>query len=335
MNKKVIRLTELELERYIGKVISEQQDPNVPELGGDGNKGEIVKSGSGGDGTDSYSRASMSKIRDNQFNNRKDYIKLMGVFNKMSVKLRDIEQSSPKYKDATWVDFDSNTWRNFEESNSKYSSIRVVRKPYLSNNSMSRFMVLFTQTINNVSDVVNEKPILKIGYTPDRGVHTVVTNTYTWPFDVNKVESDFEHMTFQEGATNRQDIQGVKNLSLVRGYDYDPNKRPSYNGVVDKNGYQLKEGKKKIVRLTESELKNYISKVVSENKVIINENNGKIFNDIEEFRMISRRVSQQFEVFEEMVKKGDIRRANEEKEITYKYIVRLINILMLLKVRLK
>ena len=74
---------------------------------------------------------------------------------------------------------------------------------------------------------------------------------------------------------------------------------------------------------------------MNEEKEVINENNGKIFNDIEEFRMISRRVSQQFEVFEEMVKKGDIRRANEEKEITYKYIVRLINILMLLKVRLK
>jgi len=74
---------------------------------------------------------------------------------------------------------------------------------------------------------------------------------------------------------------------------------------------------------------------MNEEKEFMNENNGKIFNDIEEFRMISRRVSQQFEVFEEMVKKGDIRRANEEKEIVYKYIVRLINILMLLKVRLK
>ena len=71
---------------------------------------------------------------------------------------------------------------------------------------------------------------------------------------------------------------------------------------------------------------------MNEEKEIINEN---ISNDIEEYRMISRRVSQQFEVFEEMVKKGDIRRANEEKEIVYKYIVRLINILMLLKVRLK
>jgi hypothetical protein len=89
---------------------------------------------------------------------------------------------------------------------------------------------------------------------------------------------------------------------------------------------------KKTIRLTESDLKQYISKVISEEKGIINEN---ISNDIEEYRMTSRRVSQQFEVFEEMVKKGDIRRANEEKEIVYKYIVRLINILMLLKVRLK
>ena len=45
--------------------------------------------------------------------------------------------------------------------------------------------------------------------------------------------------------------------------------------------------------------------------------------------------ARQLEAFEEMVKRGDLRRANEEKEIVYKYIVRLINILMLLKVRLK
>ena len=70
---------------------------------------------------------------------------------------------------------------------------------------------------------------------------------------------------------------------------------------------------------------------MNEEKEIINEN---ISNDIEEYRMISRRVSQQLEAFEEMVKKGDIRRANEEKGTIYKYIGRLENILMSLKRRL-
>jgi len=70
---------------------------------------------------------------------------------------------------------------------------------------------------------------------------------------------------------------------------------------------------------------------MNENKVIINENIG---NDIEEYRMTSRRISQQLEAFEEMVKKGDIRRANEEKGTIYKYIGRLENILMSLKRRL-
>ena len=64
---------------------------------------------------------------------------------------------------------------------------------------------------------------------------------------------------------------------------------------------------------------------------LINEN---ISNDIEEYRMTSRRISQQLEAFEEMVKKGDIRRANEEKGTIYKYIGRLENILMSLKRRL-
>ena len=50
--------------------------------------------------------------------------------------------------------------------------------------------------------------------------------------------------------------------------------------------------------------------------------------------MTSRRISQQLEAFEEMVKKGDIRRANEEKGTIYKYIGRLENILMSLKRRL-
>ena len=70
---------------------------------------------------------------------------------------------------------------------------------------------------------------------------------------------------------------------------------------------------------------------MNEEKEIINEN---ISNDIEEYRMISRRVSQQLEAFEEMVKKGDIRRANEEKGTIYKYIGRLENVLMSLKRRL-
>ena len=70
---------------------------------------------------------------------------------------------------------------------------------------------------------------------------------------------------------------------------------------------------------------------MNEEKEIINEN---ISNDIEEYRMTSRRISQQLEAFEEMVKKGDIRRANEEKGTIYKYIGRLENILMSLKRRL-
>ena len=88
---------------------------------------------------------------------------------------------------------------------------------------------------------------------------------------------------------------------------------------------------KKIIRLSESDLKQYIGKVISEEKEIINEN---ISNDIEEYRMTSRRISQQLEAFEEMVKKGDIRRANEEKGTIYKYIGRLENVLMSLKRRL-
>ena len=89
---------------------------------------------------------------------------------------------------------------------------------------------------------------------------------------------------------------------------------------------------KKTIRLTESDLKQYISKVVSEEKEVINEN---INNDIEEYRMTSRRVSQQLEAFEEMVKRGDLRRANEEKESVYKFIGRLENVLMSLKRRLR
>ena len=65
---------------------------------------------------------------------------------------------------------------------------------------------------------------------------------------------------------------------------------------------------------------------------LINEN---ISNDIEEYRMTSRRVSQQLEAFEEMVKRGDLRRANEEKESVYKFIGRLENVLMSLKRRLR
>jgi hypothetical protein len=83
--------------------------------------------------------------------------------------------------------------------------------------------------------------------------------------------------------------------------------------------------------LKETQLKQYIGNVISENKVIINENIG---NDIEEYRMTSRRISQQLEAFEEMVKKGDIRRANEEKGTIYKFIGRLENVLMSLKRRL-
>ena len=89
---------------------------------------------------------------------------------------------------------------------------------------------------------------------------------------------------------------------------------------------------KKTIRLTESDLKQYISKVISEEKGIINENIG---NDIEEYRMTSRRVSQQLDAFEEMVKRGDLRRANEEKESVYKFIGRLENVLMSLKRRLR
>ena len=89
---------------------------------------------------------------------------------------------------------------------------------------------------------------------------------------------------------------------------------------------------KKVIRLTETQLKQYIGKVISEEKEIINENIG---NDIEEYRMTSRRISQQLEAFEEMVKKGDIRRANEEKESVYKFIGRLENVLMSLKRRLR
>ena len=52
-------------------------------------------------------------------------------------------------------------------------------------------------------------------------------------------------------------------------------------------------------------------------------------------RMIVRRVSQQLEAFEEMVKKGDIGRANEEKGTIYKFIGRLEDVLMYLKRRLR
>ena len=86
------------------------------------------------------------------------------------------------------------------------------------------------------------------------------------------------------------------------------------------------------IKLTENQLKEYIRKVVSENKVIINENIG---NDIEEYRMTSRRLSQQLEAFEDMIRRGDIRRANEEKESVYKFIGRLENVLMSLKRRLR
>ena len=89
---------------------------------------------------------------------------------------------------------------------------------------------------------------------------------------------------------------------------------------------------KKVIRLTETQLKQYIGNVISEEKEVINEN---INNDIEEYRMTSRRVSQQLEAFEEMVKRGDLRRANEEKESVYKFIGRLENVLMSLKRRLR
>ena len=86
------------------------------------------------------------------------------------------------------------------------------------------------------------------------------------------------------------------------------------------------------IKLTENQLKEYIRKVVSENKVIINEYIG---NDIEEYRLTSRRLSQQLEAFEDMIRRGDIRRANEEKESVYKFIGRLENVLMSLKRRLR
>ena len=109
---------------------------------------------------------------------------------------------------------------------------------------------------------------------------------------------------------------------------------------------------KKTIRLTESDLKRYISKVVSEQNVpqqpqvqrpqvqqqpvnesqLINEN---ISNDIDEYRMMSRRVAQQLEYFEDMVKKGDIKRANEEKGGVIRHITKLEYILESLKRKLR
>lgn len=89
---------------------------------------------------------------------------------------------------------------------------------------------------------------------------------------------------------------------------------------------------KKVIRLTETQLKQYIGKVISEEKEIINEN---ISNDIDEYRMMSRRVAQQLEYFEDMVKKGDITRANEEKGGVIRHITKLEYILESLKRRLR
>ena len=143
----------------------------------------------------------------------------------------------------------------------------------------------------------------------------------------------YKYLTTALCNTTLSDDGKLKSVPNVKYVKNDTQGAPNQT-----NNQTLAENKKtnnmkvrKVVRLTESDLKQYISKVVSEEKEVINEN---ISNDIEEYRMTARRVSQQLEAFEEMVKKGDIGRANEEKGTIYKYIVRLENILMSLKRRL-
>lgn len=301
-----IKLTENQLKEYISKVISEQNPPELPD--GD-NKGAYVKSGEGG-GT---------------FKDLESY--------KLSRKQVDAENDNVRSCGQAMIDF-SQIYKRVSkdgyrlvgyDSNSKFSNIPVVRKVYSNGNTVDKFIVVYGHDLDK-PDALYGKTILKMGFVSNNGENTVVKKVHNWPFNINQVITDFYSMKFVMGDASKKDINDLKSLKSGQHYDYAPGKKEIYNkeNPADPNRIWMNEDKK--------QLKEYIRKVVSENKVIINENIG---NDIEEYRMTSRRLSQQLEAFEDMIRRGDIRRANEEKESVYKFIGRLENVLMSLKRRLR
>ena len=214
MSKKVIRLTESELKRYIQKIISEQTEPNPysPELSADDKKGEYVQSGSGG-GNDANSWNLSRKQGDEEHRNKMQNYEVVSVFIEIMKKI----QNDPANKEYKLTNY---------EGNSQFSHIMVFRRPYVEVPRFDRFMILYTHKYE-APNALYGKSYIKIGYTTDKGEHNMVTNTYSYPFNMNKIVSDFTHMTVREGASTRVDIKDVKGIKTGQYGDFVPRRRPT------------------------------------------------------------------------------------------------------------
>jgi hypothetical protein len=186
--------------------LNEQETPEMPD--GD-KKGTFIKSGEGG-GNDPNSWDLSNKQVDSDNNSRQES---QNAWNDFLLIMREIESQD---KDFRLI--------NYEE-NSKFSHIMVFRKPYVEAGRFDRFMILFTHKYES-PDALYGKSFIKIGYTIDKGVHNLVTNTYSYPFNKNKIVNDFIHMTTHDGVDKRVDIKDVKGLKTGQYGDFVPKTHP-------------------------------------------------------------------------------------------------------------
>ena len=207
MSKKIIRLKESELKRYIRKIISEQNSPELPD--GD-NKGAYVKSGEGG-GNDLESYKLSRKQKDAENENVRSCGQAMMDFSQIYTRI-----SKDGYR---LIGYDSN---------SKFSNIPVVRKAYSYGNATDKFIAVYGHDLNK-SDALYGKTILKMGWVLNNGENTAIKKVYTWPFNVNQVITDFYNMKYDNNDGSKKDINDLKKLKSGQYGDYAPGKKELYN----------------------------------------------------------------------------------------------------------
>ena len=99
MSKKIIRLKESELKRYIRKIISEQNSPELPD--GD-NKGAYVKSGEGG-GNDLESYKLSRKQKDAENENVRSCGQAMMDFSQIYTRISKFFVFYTRHPAFTWL----------------------------------------------------------------------------------------------------------------------------------------------------------------------------------------------------------------------------------------